>query len=219
MKEQQDGVKERLFWAALRVFAAKGHKGATVRDICRQAGDANLSAVQYYYGGKDKLYEAVLEVLFTEGDRRFRQRLMAEAKAGAGPEERLRLLIEVYCQVLFTHGEIGDAFLRLWAMELANPTPFLGDMAERHSRPQTLAMLGLMAEFADPEAPVTTLVAMMSCVLGPCLYQALLWRNYRRIVPEHPPMAEHWPVFAEQCFRHALAGLRAVGQRRQGGAS
>ncbi len=219
MDASEAGVKDRLFWAALRTFAAKGYKGATVRAVCREAGGVNVSAVQYYYGGKDKLYQAVLEVLFTEGDQRFRQRLQDEAKAGASPEERLRLLIEVYCQVLFAHGEVGDAFLRLWAMELANPTPFLGDMAERHSRPQTMAMLGLMAEFAGPDAPITTLVAMMSCVLGPCLYQALLWQNYRRIVPEHPPMAEHWPVFAEQCFRHALAGLRAVGQNRQGGAS
>jgi AcrR family transcriptional regulator len=219
MDATEAGVKDKLFWAAVRAFAAKGYKGATVRAVCREAGGVNVSAVQYYFGGKDKLYQAVLEVLFTAADQRFRQRLLDEAQAGAGPEERLRLLIEVYCQVLFAHGEVGDAFLRLWAMELANPTPFLGDMVERHSRPQTLAMLGLMAEFAGPDAPVTTLVAMMSCVLGPCLYQALLWPNYRRIVSGHPPMAERWPVFAEHCFRHALAGLRAVGQNRQGGAS
>jgi AcrR family transcriptional regulator len=207
-------VKQRVFWAALRVFAAKGYKGATVRDICRAADGANLNAVQYYYGGKDKLYQAVLEVLFTEGDRQLRQRLADQAPTR--PEDALRLLLEVFCQVLFSHGESGNVFLRLWAMELANPTPFLGDMLERHTRPQTLAVLELMAELVGRDAPLPTLTACMTSVLGPCLYQALLWPTLQRILPEHPPMTEHWQALADHCFRFSLAGLAAVRQSLEG---
>lgn len=215
MAEEQSGVRERLFWGALRVFAAKGYKAATVRAICQEAGGVNLNAVQYYFGGKDKLYQAVLEVLFTEGDRRLRQRLAAGK--GTSAEERLGLLLEVFCQTLFAHGEASDTFLRLWAMELANPTPFLGDMVQRHSRPQTLAMLELMAELLSRDAPVSTLLACMSSVLGPCLYQALMWPTFRRILPEHPPMTEHWSELAAHCHRFSLAGLAAVRQSLAGG--
>ncbi|MHC1789395.1 TetR/AcrR family transcriptional regulator [Solidesulfovibrio sp.] len=210
MAEEPSGVKERLFWGALRTFAAKGYKGATVRDICREAGGVNLNAVQYYFGGKDKLYQAVLEVLFTEGDRQLRQRLVAGE--GTSAEDRLRLLLEVFCQTLFAHGEASDTFLRLWAMELANPTPFLGDMAERHSRPQTLALLELMADLLGCDAPVPVLLACVSSVLGPCLYQALMWPTYRRILPDHPSMTAHWVELAEHCCRFSLAGLAAVRQ-------
>ncbi|KHK04553.1 TetR/AcrR family transcriptional regulator [Desulfovibrio sp. TomC] len=215
MAEEPSGVKERLFWAALRTFAAKGYKGATVRDICQAAGGANLNAVQYYYGGKDKLYQAVLAVLFTEGDRRLRQRLAEGAATSA--EDRLRLLLKVYCQTLFAHGEASDAFLHLWVMELANPTPFFGEMLERHSRPQTLAMLQLMADFLGQGVPVSVLVACMASVLGPALYQALLWPTLQHIVPAHPPMTEHWVELAEHCCRFSLAGLAAVRASLDGG--
>ncbi|UJX40147.1 CerR family C-terminal domain-containing protein [Desulfovibrio sp. JY] len=202
------GVKERLFHAAVRVFAAKGYKGATVRDICREAKGANLNAVQYYFGGKDKLYQAVLTVLFTEGDRRVRERLASDDEAL--PEVRLRLLLEVFCQVLFSHSEIGDAFLRLWAMELANPTPFFGDMIERHSRPQTLAMLDILSAILGPKASLEVLVECMMSVLGPAVYQALLWPTLQRMFPEHPPMTEHWPRLADHLYRFCMAGLAAV---------
>ncbi|EFL51403.1 transcriptional regulator, TetR family [Solidesulfovibrio fructosivorans JJ]] len=202
------GVKERLFCAAVRVFAAKGYKGATVRDICREAEGANLNSVQYYFGGKDKLYQAVLEVLFTEGDRRVRQRL--ESDEEALPETRLKLLLEVFCQVLFSQSEIGDAFLRLWAMELANPTPFFGDMIERHSRPQTLAMLDILSGILGPRASLEVLVECMMSVLGPAVYQALLWPTLQRMFPEHPPMTEHWPHLADHLYRFCMAGLAAV---------
>ena len=36
MDASEAGVKDKLFWAALRTFAAKGYKGATVR--CTQTG-------------------------------------------------------------------------------------------------------------------------------------------------------------------------------------
>jgi len=202
------GVKERLFHAAVRVFAAKGYKGATVRDICREAKGANLNAVQYYFGGKDKLYQAVLTVLFTEGDRRVRERLASDDEAL--PEVRLRLLLEVFCQVLFSHSEIGDAFLRLWAMELANPSPFFGDMIERHSRPQTLAMLDILSAILGPKASLEVLVECMMSVLGPAVYQALLWPTLQRMFPEHPPMTEQWPRLADHLYRFCMAGLAAV---------
>ena len=52
-------TRERLLQAATRLFAANGYRGASVRDICNQAG-ANPGAVSYHFGGKRQLYRAVL---------------------------------------------------------------------------------------------------------------------------------------------------------------
>ncbi len=209
-------AKERLFWAALTVFAAKGYKGATVRDICQEAGGANLNAVQYYFGGKDNLYQAVLEMLFTEGDRQMRERLAAFDDQR--PESRLRLLIEVFCQSLFGYGKASERFLQLWVMELANPTPFLGDMIERHTRPQTLAVLELLASIVGRDAPLEVLLTCLSAVLGPAVYQAMNWSTLRRTLPEHRPMADYWPQFAAHLYRFSMAGLAAVRESLEGGA-
>lgn len=210
-EEGQGGAKQRLFLAAVRVFASKGYKGATVRDICREAGGANLNAITYYFGGKEKLYQAILEVLFTEADRQLRERL-----AGMGdvpPEERLRLLLEVCCRLFFSGCEVSTAFMRLWLMELANPTPFLDDMVERHSRPQIGDMLDTVAVIIGVDAPRAVLLDCMMSILGPMVYQALLWPVVRPIFPEHPDMEKYWPCLVDHFYRFAMAGLAAVRER------
>ena len=47
--------RERLLWAAGEIFAEKGCRAATVREIVGQAG-ANIAAVNYYFGDKVRLY-------------------------------------------------------------------------------------------------------------------------------------------------------------------
>ncbi|HYW78849.1 MAG TPA: CerR family C-terminal domain-containing protein, partial [Thermoguttaceae bacterium] len=59
MTQAADDTRQRLLEAAGEVFAAKGYQAATVRDICGRA-DANLAAVNYHFGDKERLYvEAV----------------------------------------------------------------------------------------------------------------------------------------------------------------
>lgn len=211
MDGDKSGAKERVFLAAVRVFAAKGYKGATVRDICREAGGANLNAINYYFGGKEKLYQAILEILFTEGDRRIRERL---AEAGdVTPEERLRLLLEVSCRMFFSGGEVNAAFMRLWLMELANPSPFLGDMVERHTRPQIEDMLDMVSALVGAAAPREVLLDAMVSILGPMVYQALVWPAIRPLFPDHADMADDWPRLVEHLHRFALAGIASLRQQ------
>lgn len=206
--EGKQGPKQRLFWAGLRVFAAKGYKGATVRDICREAGGANLNAINYYFGGKKKLYQTILDVLFTEGARQIQDRLDAEGQIPA--ERQLRIVLEVSCRMFFDAGEIGAAFMRLWLMELANPTPFLGDMVERHSGPQVEAVLAMIDGVVGPGAPREVLVDCMMHILGPAVYRALVWPAMHPLFAGHRPMTAYWPELVDKLYRFSMAGLAAV---------
>src|SRR5688500_1118917 len=57
--QDNDTTRQRLLEAAGEVFAEQGFSKATVRDICTRAG-ANIAAVNYHFGDKEKLYCAVV---------------------------------------------------------------------------------------------------------------------------------------------------------------
>src|SRR5437588_7481375 len=50
-----DATQQRLLEAAEEVFAAKGFKAASIREISTKAG-ANVAAINYYFGDKERLY-------------------------------------------------------------------------------------------------------------------------------------------------------------------
>ena len=58
---RSDGASTRstILNAAGQLFAEFGYAGTTNRAICERAG-SNTAAINYYFGGKDGLYEAVL---------------------------------------------------------------------------------------------------------------------------------------------------------------
>ena len=60
-----EGTKARLQREAQRLFALRGFRGASVRDITTAAG-ANLGAITYHFGTKQALYDAVVESVFAQ---------------------------------------------------------------------------------------------------------------------------------------------------------
>ncbi len=54
-----NATRGRILEAAGEQFAERGFREATVRMICERAG-VNISAIKYYFGGKEELYSEVL---------------------------------------------------------------------------------------------------------------------------------------------------------------
>jgi AcrR family transcriptional regulator len=63
-------IRSRLIQAAGELFAEKGYRETTVRDICRQA-DTNIAAVNYHFKGKDHLFEEVMIDVIKTGWRKY----------------------------------------------------------------------------------------------------------------------------------------------------
>src|SRR5262245_54165184 len=92
-----DPTEQRLLEAAGQVFAEKGFKAATVRDIVAKAGIKNIAAVNYYFGDKEKLYDAALRHAFQCG----LTQLSAPAwPAGTPPADKLCDYIRMMAQHL-----------------------------------------------------------------------------------------------------------------------
>jgi len=85
-------TRERILSAAERMFSEKGYAATSVRDITTEAG-CNVAAVNYHFGGKDKLYVETFRGLLGElRDRRIR-RIRSDMNA-AGDAGTLELFIE-----------------------------------------------------------------------------------------------------------------------------
>lgn len=63
MELSETDVKMRILMSAKSLFAKQGFDGTSVRQICEAAG-ANVALVSYYFGGKEKVFEAIFEHFF-----------------------------------------------------------------------------------------------------------------------------------------------------------
>lgn len=62
VQQRGEDTRLRILQAALEVFAAEGYEGASTRTLAQRAG-VNLPALQYYFGSKEGLYRAVIDML------------------------------------------------------------------------------------------------------------------------------------------------------------
>ena len=145
-----DSSRARLLKAAERLFADRGLKEVTVREICR-AARANVAAVNYHFGDKLGLYRQVLQAAID----RIRATNEAAQEAGAGQpaEEQLRRYIWIFIHRLLAHG--NDTVYRLITRELNDPTPALDALIEQGVRPRIDYLSGLVADLigCDLEDP------------------------------------------------------------------
>jgi AcrR family transcriptional regulator len=124
---KSEQAKQRLLEAALAVFGEKGPKAATVREIAKAAGQ-NVAAIEYYFGGKDNLYAAVMEGIVREIRHQLAD-VLAEVEAwreagGGSPAEALRLL-KLYLRSVYLRLLSRDdmkPFARLIVREQMQPT-------------------------------------------------------------------------------------------------
>src|SRR5262249_32521038 len=117
-KGADQGTRRRLLEAAGQVFAEKGFDRATGKEICDRAG-TNTAAVNYYYGGIEGLYAAVV--------REARNRLVtveAVAAAVAGKADaraRLEAVLGLIAQAV-TGPVISSWAPRVLVREIAAPS-------------------------------------------------------------------------------------------------
>ena len=60
--KKDENSKARILEAATALFARKGFDGTSIREICKTA-NVNLCMISYYWGGKQELYQGIIEDL------------------------------------------------------------------------------------------------------------------------------------------------------------
>lgn len=124
----QDATRHRLLHAASEEFARDGFTAASVRAIC-DAADANVSAVKYYFGSKEKLYLSVWEVAAAE---MVSKEPMPRVEDFDDPRAALRAFIAWFMRLVLTEKDAHPIAGRLLAHETVAPTPGALDVFVRN---------------------------------------------------------------------------------------
>ncbi len=192
--------------AAGRVFAERGFAEATGKEICECAG-ANAAAVNYYFGGKEGLYEEVL----IEAHRQMlsMEDLSRIIDSRAEPEEKLRIFLEHIFHSA-THAvdlRVGHIFLR----ELASPTPFVPKFIETTALPKSRKLRELVRAITGlvPDSP--TVQRATALVALPCMGLVLFPEKLRTLLL--PATASDADGLLDDMLDYMLGGLRALGKR------
>lgn len=198
-------TKERVFLAGLSMFAEKGFADTTVREICKQAESSNMNVVNYYFGGKEELYRAILEMMFSELGNRMES--MGSTDTGTPPEKRLFDLIATHCSMLFAGGKVAADFIAIYNKEIAQPSKFFNELIDRHMTGQNKDIVDLVGEILGPDAPRWLCQDCAVSVFSQIIYYSTTWVLYRRVNPNHPGMEAYHEHLADHVYRFSMAGL------------
>src|SRR5262245_14839689 len=89
-----DDTQQRLLQTAGEIFAEKGFKGTTVREICQRA-NVNIAAVNFYFRSKERLYIEAVKQACREDNERLP---LPEWPKGISAKTRLREFIQTMAQ-------------------------------------------------------------------------------------------------------------------------
>jgi AcrR family transcriptional regulator len=206
---KRDGTREKLFRAAVKVFASEGYKGATVREICTLAGAGNMSSINYHFGSKEELYKQILDLIFSEYQKQ-KGRQAGQKKRRETPEEQLRHFIEAYCRMLYRGVEVDEDMRSIFMAEMSRPSPYLDQMAAKYMMPQAGELMNILRGILGAKTPPQVLLDCGVSIVGAIGYYSVAWPLFTRMFPDLPDMQLYADDLADHVYRFSRGGLEAV---------
>jgi TetR/AcrR family transcriptional regulator, regulator of cefoperazone and chloramphenicol sensitivity len=165
---EQDTTRLRIIEAAGEVFANKGFQAATVREICQSAG-ANIAAVNYYFGDKQRLY---IETVKQAQRWRIERAALPQWSLDTPAADKLAGFVRTF--ILRIRSGPGDTWhTRLMMRELQQPAEACAAVVEESIRPQFEMLVSILRELLPTGTPEEKLHLTAFSVVGQCLFYHL----------------------------------------------
>ncbi|CAN5617541.1 CerR family C-terminal domain-containing protein [soil metagenome] len=156
-------AKDRLLQAAVEVFAEKGFKAATVREIVEKAG-TNIAGVNYHFGDKDRLYiEACKHAHACSA------KLTPPPSWPEGTPPSVKLSQFIHGMVHSMTVPTSVVAMQLMMREMANPTAAAKQIVHDYIQPMAFALRNILREMLPGHNEQRLLMIGFS-VIGQCLF-------------------------------------------------
>lgn len=189
----------KLVETAAPLFAKKGFAAVSVRELAQAAG-ANVAAVSYHFGGKEGLYQAVLEHQFAPIAGALA--LLAALPPGISGQQRLTLYAE---RIAGIHSQ-RPYLVRFMHSELTNPTVCFETVVKKYIT-QVYAFLhqaiadGVAAGEFRPDLDIGFATLSLA---GTMNFYFIARPLFREIVPLPAPADEKYTAQAFHIFLHGI---------------
>lgn len=170
-------IRQRLLEAAGEVFAERGFREATIREICRRA-KANVAAINYHFGQKEELYKAVFDYA-----RAYAPRFNEPALSAGSAEQRLRAIVHSLLERFYDGGR--PAWLsKLIAREMTDPTNMLDGLVQYQLRPNFERLKAIVIELTGSQVDGESLRLCVFSIAAQWLYYFHCGHAIKRLSPE-----------------------------------
>jgi AcrR family transcriptional regulator len=202
-RQDGDATRQSLLDVAGQVFAERGFADATSKEICTRAG-TNVAAVNYHFGSRGALYEAVLveahhHLLKLEDMQEIAARDMP-------PRDKLRVILRSIVQR--ATGPQAHWGARVVIRELMSPTEHAPALVHRAIAPKAMLMLGLVGEILGLPPTTPGLQRALFLLMSPCLALLVAPREMRTKV--FPALSNDIDALVDDMMTYAGAGLDAI---------
>lgn len=203
-REDGNATKALIIECAGRLIAEYGYAATTSKMICEKAR-TNTAAVNYHFGSRDGLYVAVLEEVHKH---LLNLDYLNALKAGsASPQAKLEQLIDTLIAAIYSK---DNWYVRVWAREIVNPSPFITQILTNEAAPKFLAVSGL---FSDATGLPIGDPALYTCMLGVMAPFVIIFMSNTEIVNKVVPKIEIVPEeMIKELKRFVFAGLAEYAQ-------
>jgi len=211
-RKAPDLTRDKLIDAAGHVFAERGFRGATIREICRAAG-ANVAAVNYTFGDKMGLYTEVLR----HSVRAAKTAMLRVALDPAlSPEDTIRGVIRARLMSLCEESR-PEWHIRLVMHEFSQPTPAMGRVVDEGMRPIYDRMRKAVGEIIGLPVDHETTRLSVNSIVGQILFYTFSSPVLAHLQPELKLTANQLDRIADHIADFSLAYLKKVGHGKRHG--
>ena len=212
-KDAQD-TRQRLLAAAAEVFAEKGYWEGSHAEICAKAR-INTAAVNYHFGGKEKLYVEAWEHAFAESIKAHPPDGGIRPEASAAQRLQGRVLA-----LLRRMADPNNHEVEIMHREMANPTGLLTEVLRQVLEPMRQDTGAIVQELLGDGASERQIrfceMSLMSQCFGPMFHLRRAKMTAGTPPPPGPPFELDVEGLADHITRFTLAGIRAIrAQARQ----
>ena len=199
-------TRQVLLEAAVAVFAERGFRAASVREICQRA-EVNVAAVNYHFGDKESLYAEALKFALRVAHAKYPADL--GLTPGATPAARLYAFVHSFLLRIFDEGR-ASWHGKMMSREMIEPTAALDGLVQEEIRPMSERLSGIIRDLLGRKAGEEEVRQCGMSVVSQCLFYEHCRPVITRLFPDMKFTPSGLERLADHITRFSLSALEQM---------